>query len=365
MALAMEYDYVEKHITLSRNNRNFDWQVSLYPEEFTQMVQNIKFYSKALGKELKHPDKKELAYRDIIYKKVKNDKKYLQRNDQGSDFLNHEFASYDKDKVGIALIARLKSQRLKKKVLKSFCKDTIIEDLYSRLKTAQNISSVFLATSNLEEDQPLVLTLGKEKSFKGHPISVLDRMLSLSRREKYGAIFRVTGDNPFTDPTLIDKMVELYLKNDLDYVRANNVPFGVSGELFSTRYLWNLYLNMSNPLNSEYLSWFVLNDENSKKGCINFIPEDKRTSFINLSIDYPEDYKRALSLLERIKETSPEKIKLSQIISKLDLNDLMDENKFIKLPEGSSIKFRDYLDLMNNIKYTATQDLYEEDIYNW
>ena len=365
LSLGLGYDYLEKHITLTRNNRNFDWQVSLYPEEFTQMVQCIQLSSKALGKEIKHPVKNELNYRNILYKKVQPNSNILKRSDDGMDYLQNEFKSFSKKKVGIALIARLKSQRLKKKVLKKFNQNSIIIDLFARLNACKNISSLHLATSNLLEDDPLTALIGEDNSFKGHPISVLDRMLSLARKEKIGGIFRVTGDNPFTDPILIDKMTELFIKNDLDYIRVNNVPFGVSAELFSTKYLWNLYLEMDNPLNSEYLSWFVLNDKHARKGCINFIPTDKRVSLVNLSIDYPEDYQRAVKLLGRINKTNPAAITLADIISNLDFSDLMDEHKVIKLPEGEGIVFKDYLKLMNKIDYNIKIDLYEKDIYNW
>ena len=83
-----------------------------------------------------------------------------------------------------------------------------------------------------------------------------------------GAIFRVTGDNPLTDPSLMQEMIELYLDNSLDYVRVEIVPFGMSAELFSTEYLWRLYLNMENPMTSEYLTWFVLQDKTARKGSI-------------------------------------------------------------------------------------------------
>jgi spore coat polysaccharide biosynthesis protein SpsF (cytidylyltransferase family) len=359
LALGLGYDYFEKHITLTRHNRNFDWQGSLYPEEFSQMVQSIRMYNKAMGKELKHPCKNELSFRDIIYKKVQPESQTLKRNDTGLDYLSDQFASFDKSNISIALIARLKSKRLKRKVLKKFCEKSIIEDLFSRLNTCKTISSVKLATSPLEEDAALVKTIGENNTFLGHPVSVLDRMLSLARQEKSGGIFRVTGDNPFTDPGLIDKMSEMFINNDLDYIRVNNVPFGVSAELFSVKYLWHLYLKMDNPLNSEYLSWFVLNDKNCKKGCINFIPNKTDTKYVNLSIDYQEDYDRSEKVLEKISKKDPRQILFSDIIQNIDLTDLMDKNKIIKLPEGNEISFENYLALMNNIEYNIKIDLYE------
>lgn len=360
LALGKGYDYLEKHITLSRNNRNFDWQVSLYPDEFSIMVNSLDLYSKALGIATKHPVPNELSYRNILFKKVIPESATLKRSDIGKDFLQDKYESLSKDKVGIALIARLKSQRLKRKVLKPFLEESIIQDLMVRLKTSKKVDVVKLATSALNEDHELVKVCGVENSFVGHPISVLDRMLSFARKENVGGVFRVTGDNPFTDPNLIDMMVNLFVENDLDYCRVNNVPFGVSAELFSTSYLWNLYLHMENPLHSEYLSWFVLNDVSAKKGCVNYIPKDKRVPFVNLSVDYPEDYERVQKLLKRIDKKKANSITLDDIVKNLDLNDIMDVNKEIKLPEGKSILFNDYLELMNNVEYSAKIDLYEK-----
>lgn len=364
MAMAKGYTFLEKHITLTRNNRNFDWQVSLYPEEFLQMCSIVHYYFGAFGNGAKHPCKNELIYRDIIYKKDLGNG-IFRRSESGTDYLTKlidHFSVYD---VGIALIARLKSQRLKKKVLKKFCQKSIIEDLFDRLKNTRNVKIVKLVTSYLEEDRELYDLFYEEDRFAGHPISVLDRMLSFAIENKLGAIFRVTGDNPFTDPYLVDRMVEMMQHDKLDYVRVNNVPFGVSAELFSTKYLWNLYLNMDNPNNSEYLSWFVLNDKEARKGVLNFRPNDTRVSLVNLSVDYPEDYIRVEKLLSKIGKPVATEITLGDIIANLDLEDIMDENKIVKLPEGTYIFFKDYLRLMNGVDYITKYDINETDIYNW
>ena len=50
-------------------------------------------------------------------------------------------------------------------------------------------------------------------TFKGDAISVIDRMLNLAYNNKASAIFRVTGDNPFTDPSLMDEMLDLLNEN--------------------------------------------------------------------------------------------------------------------------------------------------------
>ncbi len=358
MVLAKGCEYLEKHITVTRNNRKFDYQVSLYPHEFAVMVQQLKHYQQALGDYKKHPTKSELPYRDVMYKKVLGGGDF-KRADAGTDYITHQFNSFKRADVGIALIARLKSKRLPLKVLKPFGETNIIDFLYQRLNTAKKVKDVFLSTSTLAEDTPLA-EVGHQNNhnvYRGHAVSVLDRMLELALQEEWGAVFRVTGDNPFTDPELVDEMITLMVENDLDYVRANNVPFGVSAELFSTKYLWNLYLNMDNPMHSEYLTLFILNDEDAKKGCIDVVSEVEDLKYINLSVDYQEDYDSALKLAEAIGSENLKECTLQDMISVIVDFKREDKNKLIKLPEGKEVLFSEFLGSLENQTYVIRKEL--------
>ncbi|MGJ8684483.1 MAG: N-acetylneuraminate synthase family protein [Nonlabens sp.] len=344
MLLAKGCRYIEKHITLSRNHRNFDWQVSLYPHEFASMVHTIRQYELALGNGVKHPTENEKAFRNIMYKKVVPNSNTLKRSDKGQHFIENKINTFDQNNIVVAVIARLKSQRLKNKVLLPFGGDKMIVSLYQRLSLANKIKKVFLTTSNLNEDKPLV-NLFQEKNlkvFEGHPISVIDRMLDLAMEEQASAIFRVTGDNPFTDPQLLDEMVELLHLHDLDYVKVNGVPFGVGAELFSTKYLWNLYLQLDDTMTSEYLSWYVLNDEDIRMGAID-VEMNNESELVNLSVDYEEDYLRCLNLLNNIGKKNLNEVTLKDIDDNLENCDKVDVEKEIKLPKGQKIKMKEYI----------------------
>jgi len=356
MALAKNCAYLEKHITLSRNNRHLDYQVSLYPEEFAAMTATLRHYSTSLGSYKKHPTLSELNFRQVMYKKEIGDGTY-KRSSLGNEYTDNRIQSFKKDNVGIALIARLKSQRLEKKVLKPFHESTMIAFLYERLSVNNFEEKIFLSTSDLSADDELCLYAQNTgmKVFRGHAESVIDRMLSLAFREELGAVFRVTGDNPLTDPRLMEEMVDLYLKEDLDYVRVENLPFGVSAELFSTKYLWNLYLNLSNPMYSEYLTWYVLKDETARKGVISIISDTEDVGLYNLSVDYQEDY---LSVIDLISEMAdPISASTSEIIKHLDKIKKVDTNKFIKLPHNSNVKFEDYYESLRDQKFHVRKSI--------
>lgn len=348
MCLAKGCEYFEKHITLDRSNKNFDWQVSLEPASFTEMVDKIKHYQKSLGIGIKHPTQKELSYRTVLYKKQLLNSNEMKRCDFGLDYIGSKFDKFRKEDTGVAVIARLKSKRLKEKVLKPFHDNLLIVDLCNRVQSSG--FPLYLATSALEEDKKLIEACRLEgiQTFTGHPISVIDRMLWLAFQCQWGGIFRVTGDNPYTDPELMKQMYDLFINKDLDYVRVNGIPFGVSAELFSTSYLFNLYLNMDNPMNSEYLSWYVLNDENAKVGSLVPSRAIEDLKFVNLSVDYVEDLERCLIISKSLSSIKFTDIKFDDILKNVNCKDLMDKNRLIKLPDGQQLFLNEYLSLMES-----------------
>jgi len=355
MALAKEVSFLEKHITIDRKNEHYDWQVSLEPSEFRMMVEKIRKYEIALGNSWKHPCNAEAKYRDIMYKKYIGEGSGLKvmRSDGGKDYYEHLLAGYDKTKIIISIIARLKSSRLQRKVVLPFKDDLLLFDLMRRLATAKRISKIVLATSWLDEDKELVdkATERDLPVYPGHPHSVIDRMLDLADQEKAGAVVRITGDNPFTDPEVLDMMADLFINNDLDYVRANNLPFGVSAEIFSTKYLYSLYNQMDNPYQTEYLTWFIMLDDKARKACVDVQYSNPNLKRVNYSVDYQEDYDRCQRVLSKIPKERFQDITLKDIVINSDFSELVDLGQSIKLPEGKSITFEEYFHRLDNMDY--------------
>jgi spore coat polysaccharide biosynthesis protein SpsF (cytidylyltransferase family) len=325
------------------------------------MVQKVLHYQTALGKKVKHPTASESAFRGVLFKKVlDNDvNKELKRADYGNDYLTEVFNSFDKQTVGVGIIARLKSKRLKKKVLKPFLNGTLINDLYHRIASAKGVKKTSIITSFLPEDGPLVNFCDQNglDVFKGHPVSVIDRMLSFALENKFGTICRVTGDNPLSDPTILEKMIELMEKEDLDYIKVNNVPIGVGVELYSVSYLWKLYLKMDNPLTSEYLAWIALNDKGSKKGCIDVVHPNPNLSYYNLSVDFQEDYDRCMKVLKEIDKTNFTEVTLKDVLDTMDLINPSDRDMVIKLPGGEATTFEKFNALIDNSNYAVRAKL--------
>lgn len=69
-AVALGACVIEKHITLSRSLPGPDHKASLEPEEFKEMVQNIRNTEKALGNGIKQPTRKERELKKVARKSL-------------------------------------------------------------------------------------------------------------------------------------------------------------------------------------------------------------------------------------------------------------------------------------------------------
>ena len=70
MIQALGINLLEKHITLDRSAKGYDWQVSLEPDEFFCMVRGLRERQVALGNGLKRPSEIEASRRLVLYKKI-------------------------------------------------------------------------------------------------------------------------------------------------------------------------------------------------------------------------------------------------------------------------------------------------------
>lgn len=136
--------------------------------------------------------------------------------------------------VGI-IQARITSNRLPAKVMLNLAGKTILERVVDRVKLSDVINDIWIATSNLPQDN-LIENLSHKigiKSFRGNLNNVLDRFYETMKISKADVIVRITADNPLTEPRLINEAVRYLINNKVDYVRFENIPIGSGVEVFT------------------------------------------------------------------------------------------------------------------------------------
>ena len=133
--------------------------------------------------------------------------------------------------IGFLITARLKSTRLKKKILLPLNGYTVIERIIQRAKQVVEAEKVVLCTSTIHQDLPLAEISCKNKIyyFNGHPDDVLQRLLDAAVFFGFDYFIGITADNPLFSIHHANLIKEMYMKNPtLDYAFTTGMPMGVN-----------------------------------------------------------------------------------------------------------------------------------------
>ncbi len=141
-------------------------------------------------------------------------------------------------KIVAIIQARMNASRLPGKVLKDLAGKTVLSHVIERVKAAQSVNEVIVATTVNKEDDPVerLCESLKIKFFRGSQDDVLDRFYNTAKMFQADCVLRITADCPLIDPLVIDKVVGVHLANNADYT-ANTLketyPDGEDVEIFS------------------------------------------------------------------------------------------------------------------------------------
>jgi len=221
----------------------------------------------------------------------------------------------------IGLVAvRTKSIRLKNKATLNLNGKPLILQLLLRLKRAEKLDDIVLCTSTHPDDK-ILLKIANEngfKSFAGNEDDVMDRFIKAGERERADVIVRITGDNPLTDPELIDTMIESHIDSKADYTRIDNLPVGITTEATTFSSLKKAFQMAEDSRQSEYMTnYFVDNPQFFKLNILQPDDEIRRPQY-RLTVDYPEDYELMKKIFSNFK--GKETFSIRDVIKFLDNN---------------------------------------------
>lgn len=143
-------------------------------------------------------------------------------------------------KIGFLITARLKSSRLKLKLLKPLHGRNVMERVIDRAKEVVECDEIILCTSKSNQDLPLIRIAKKNDIyyFNGDSEDVLTRLLDAAKLFNLDYIVGITADNPLfsiyhanllsdqirTDPTI-------------DFIFTSGMPIGVNMYAIKTKAL--------------------------------------------------------------------------------------------------------------------------------
>ncbi len=192
--------------------------------------------------------------------------------------------------------ARVGSTRFPGKVFADLAGRPLIWHVVDRIRKCRNVQGIVLATTLNSLDDPLAIwAKGQGVSlFRGDEEDVLARFHGAARAYGVDIVVRVTADDPFKDPQIIDKVVQLLIDNNLDFASNNNPPSfpeGLDVEAFTIDALDRANHMAISPFDREHVTQcFYKNiDIFLQKNLSNNVD----LSFLRWTIDTPLDYQLA------------------------------------------------------------------------
>ena len=229
-------------------------------------------------------------------------------------------------RVNAIVQARCGSSRFPNKVFADIDGKPLLEHAVSRLSYTKTIDQVIVATTVNEKDDKIEEWCAAKKlsCFRGSENDVLNRYYCASLAYPSDVIVRITADDPFKEPSLIDKVVSKLVDESYDLVTNNyppSFPEGLDCEAFTFRTLEIMEKNAESPFEREHVTQYAY--RNPAKFKIGNIASEKPLSAYRWTIDNQEDY-------AMVKEIYAKRTKKSGILLMHEIMESMERNPDMK-----------------------------------
>ena len=207
--------------------------------------------------------------------------------------------------VVLGIQCRLSSSRLPCKALLELAGTTVLGMCIERSRTTNY--PVFLLTSDHYEDDILVesaLRYGIDGVIRGSLENVLSRYIQLAHQCSCDYMLRVTADNPLTEYSFVDPLIDHLVKYSLPYawVEPSLCPEGTNIEVFTREALFESAFMDTSSDNLEHVTSYLSRLKSDYK-CLLEVPSfynnlDCRD--ISFTIDTLPDYVRVAKIIATV-----------------------------------------------------------------
>jgi len=244
-------------------------------------------------------------------------------------------------KVGFFITARLKSSRLKQKILLDLNGKSVIDRVIERAKNVKGVDGIVLCTSTNPQDSILYNNaLSNEIQFyAGSEDDVLKRLLDAAKYFGYDGFVSITADNPLFSIYTSSLLVDLYKRKQYDFINTKGLPIGCGTYLLDVKTL-EIVNFIKKQSDTEIWGPFINRPDffNVAELIVKNSPIEDN---LRITLDYPEDYK----LIRRIYKY----YKKNQIPSLIEILELLKENPDILNINSGKIQLDVPVDSLNRI----------------
>lgn len=202
----------------------------------------------------------------------------------------------------IAIIqARTASSRLPKKILTDICGKPMLWHIVERTKQSSLVDNIIIATSD-EKDDDEVEIFAKQFNipyYRGSQHNVLERFWKCANHYNPDIVIRLTGDNAFVDPKIIDEAITVFInEKDIDYLYyREGLPIGMAVEVMKFSALTRAHAEASDSECLEHVTPYLYrNGEKFTSLRSTIVGEDY--SKLRWTMDTVEDRNLVLSIYD-------------------------------------------------------------------
>lgn len=211
-------------------------------------------------------------------------------------------------KIGVILQARMGSTRLPGKTLRPILSQPMIHFVIERLKQMHLPDVFILAVPDGPQDD-LLKEIAQNESiefFTGSESDVLDRYYRAADHFQLDHIYRATGDNPFIEAKVQDRLIASHLAGGYEYSENFlQLPHGLGGEVFSANGLKKCWELSIEDHQREGVNDFILENRGLfSVGHMSHSPYSSLVASMDWTVDTLEEFNRAKAAFETLYESN-------------------------------------------------------------
>jgi spore coat polysaccharide biosynthesis protein SpsF (cytidylyltransferase family) len=207
-------------------------------------------------------------------------------------------------KILAIIQARMGSTRLPGKTLMPIAGQPLLGHILDRVNASRRVHETLVATTTDPADQAIVEFARAKgyRSYCGSVDDVLDRYYQAARQAGADVAVRITADDPFKDPEVIDLIVEALLAEpELDY--ASNTleptfPEGLDVEAFSRTALDRAWKEAKLPSEREHVTPYIWKHPGRFR--VKNVRNSSDLSRMRWTLDYEADFQFASEVYARL-----------------------------------------------------------------
>ena len=221
-------------------------------------------------------------------------------------------------KIGFFITARLKSTRLKRKILLDLEGQSVLGHVIDRARQVNGVNDVVVCTSTVAQDRPILNICNKHGCyyFTGSPDDVLNRLLAASTFFECDYLLLITADNPLFSFEYAQRLVtEIKRDPEVDYLYIDGLPLGMDPYIIR-RKAFEVIDAIKNDAETEFWPEYIKDQSLFKHKSIKADPGHTRD--YRVTLDYQQDLDLFKSVYQKCYAGKP--IATSQLIEYLDAN---------------------------------------------